>query len=665
MLSKPSTPAYDLRAIFSLRFLGLFSRNKFESVSVLMLKNVGPSRISRRLAQFIRPNKNLWLNPSATLLLSRRLLSGHCRLYQEQEKSKKTQFKMTKKLLLAQSSSSLSRLWVHIKWPLTRNDRPLTMDDLSAFASWLVMGNLLWIILGTTTFGFVAMYLLDTFDKFWKSLKSATSSSHDEKDDNELPKSDTGKKRKDQSLIAVLASSVLSHGLGLKFSFERGNVLPVFEEGMLKFNNVKIYLKSSSKSDNILFSATVSLLNLTLSFKKWYEGQGLIYNMEIFGLRAKVHRTHEIPESELAPQNQSLPTFNSMVLSFSNYNDTHNMQNDLNEHTYLELERVSIDKHISLFDPDYNLASVRIHDSSIELYENDDQVPFRITIFNCDLPRLRGDRLLIDFFNANNVTGTVNNSMFTIHKHQTFTNSENTVRFKLDGIDMGSLSKANPQLKFNWLINGSAEIVADIRLPNFDAMDSEKNSAAVPSVGFFQWIMDEIKDLTQPKQPVDNKTNHNDNLFTGAIAALYETFTKPREPEQLPTLQGSDYVIVNVTVKFRNLKATLPSYLPMASSAPIPFITLQNLRSLIGFINGLESNDPIVIKTMVIEKISDLHNLDIISQTRIFDTIVSDIYDDLCRMIKLDEKRIMDERSQMWSHSVISQLLLLGIGALA
>lgn len=630
-----------------------------------MLRNVSQGMISRHLAQLARPGIiPICRISAASLLLGRRLFFCSPRSAEEHKKPDPLKIlKITKKSLLAQSSSLISRLWVHIKWPLTRNDRSLTMDDLSAFASWLVMGNLLWIILGTTTFGFVAMYFLDTMDKFWESLKSATTGADDESEQTERPKV----KNQDKSLIGELAGTVLSHGLGLRFAFEKGNVLPVFEDGMLRFKNVKISLRSSSKSDNLLFSAEISLLNLSLSFKKWYEGNGLIYNMEIFGMQAKVHRKHEIPDNDMLPQDRSdqiIPTFNSMALSFSNYNDTHNMQNDLNEHSYLELESIKQDKHISLFDPEYNLANVKIHDSKIELYENEDVVPFKITIFNCDLPRLRGNRLLIDFFNANNVTGTVNNSMFTIHKHQTFANSENTVRFKLDGIDMGSLSKANPQLKFNWLVSGKAEIVADIRLPDFEALESEKASLDMTSGGFFQWIMDEIKDLTQPKMPSAASPQHDEGLFKGAIAALYETFSAPHEEEKL-SLQESDYVIVNVTVKFRNLKATLPQFLPMASSAPIPFITLQNLRSLISYINGLDTEKPLVIKTTVIEKLSDLYNLDVISQTRVFDAIVGDIYDDLSRMIKLDEKRIMDERSHMWSHSVVSQLLLLGLGALA
>ena len=67
----------------------------------------------------------------------------------------------------------------------------------------------------------------------------------------------------------------------------------------------------------------------------------------------------------------------------------------------------------------------------------------------------------------------------------------------------------------------------------------------------------------------------------------------------------------------------------------------------------------------MIEKLADLYNTDSISQTKIYDSITGDIYDELLRMIKLDEKRIIREKSNMWSHSVMSQLLLLGLGVLA
>lgn len=557
--------------------------------------------------------------------------------------------------LLALARSPLQRLWVHVKWPLTRNNRPFLLDDFSAFASWLVMGNILWIILGTTTFGLVFMYLIDAVDKFWSSFNG--------KGEDDSPLEPV------QSPLGSLAGRILSHGLGARIVFEKGNVLPQLEDGMLKFQNVHLLLSAneSEKAGQTQFSAKISKLNLSLSFKKWYEGNGLIRDMEIFGMHAKVIRNegaHLEPAIQDSGSKNAI-TFNSLAMSFSKYNhDSQELGADFDEHKFSELSVANGVAKSSLLDSEYEFEHVKIHDSFIELYESEKLKAFKVSIFNCDLPRLRGDRILVDFFNANNVTGAINNSMFTIHKHQTFAESGKVIRFKLDGIDMGSLSSANQQLKLNWLVNGKAEIIADIRLPDLDKV--EAGSAESTQPGVIQQMMDELLHLTYPRQPPATDLGggiKEEGLLKGAMIAIYETFRKQAASES--EASGSDYVIVNAKVKFTDLQASLPAYLPMSSSTVVPFTTLQNLRSLIAYINNREGGQPLVIKTTVIEKLLDLRNMDNISQTRIFDAIVSDIYEEMMRMIKMDEKRIMEEKSSMWSHSVMSQLLLLGLGVLA
>lgn len=565
--------------------------------------------------------------------------------------------KITKQHLLDQAQSPLARLWVHIKWPLTRNNRPFGMDDFSAFASWLVMGNVLWIILGTTTFGLVTMYSIDKFDKFYKTIKGEA-------------EDDSAQLSKDDSFLGYLAGAILSHGLGVKLVFEKGKVVPEFSDGMLKFKNVKVYTtQPQGEFQSIVFSAAILQINMSLSFKKWYEGHGLMYNLEIFGMHAKVYKYDDMneqgPELVDADKSESEPIpLSAMAMSFSKYNDVTAMQNDVNEHNIEQLENVRNGTKRSFMDSHYQLEHVKVHDSLVELYENQDTTPFLISIFNCDMPRLRGDRLLLDFFNASNVTGAVNNALFTIHKHQTLLGMDNVVRFKLDSINMGSLSRANPQLKFNWIANGKAEIVADIRLPPLDDTNANANTNSssdhAPLTNIFLRVFREFQDLTSPRDVPDQPQDAESSLLKGAITALYETFANTR-PE--PATNDSEYVIVNFKVKFSDLQATLPLHLPMAALARVPFITLQNLRAIITYVNS--THQDVVIKTTVIEKLEDLYNLDNLSQTRVFDAIVSDIYDDLMRMIKLDERRIIEEHSSNWSQSVVSQLLLLGLGVLA
>lgn len=515
------------------------------------------------------------------------------------------------------------------------------------------MGNVLWIFLGTTTFGLVTMYSIDTFDRFWNAVRGIESS--DDNDDSDSRKS------RDNSFLGFIAGSILSQGLGLKFVFEKGNAVPEFSEGMLKFKNLKVY-SNKSASPEISYAASVQELNLSLSFKKWYSGNGLIEDMEIIGMDAKIFRNAENPSECTTQTNAQIP-FSSMALSFSKYNER--AYNDVDEHGAELLENLERADKLSFLESTYEFSHVKILDSVFEFYEGKGDVPLKISVFSCDLPRLRGSRILVDFFNASNVAGAINDAMFTIHKHQVFLKNENVVRFKLDGIDMGALSRANPQLKFNWIANGKAEVIANIRLPSMDGEKEENVSNSSPLGGLFKKLLNELRDLTSPKEHSGTEHESENSLVKSAVSAIYETFADNKDAT--PTTNEAEYVIVNVKVKFTDLKAKVPADLPMASSSAVPFVTLQDLRSLISYVNEIDSSseNPIVINTTVIEKLTDLYNLDNISQTRLLDVIVSDIYDDFSKLIKLEKKRIIEEKSNMWSHSLASQLLLLGLGVLA
>ncbi len=58
----------------------------------------------------------------------------------------------TKEELLAAATGFWSRMSVRFKWLTIRSARPFNSDDISAFFSWVLVGHLVWILVGTTTF---------------------------------------------------------------------------------------------------------------------------------------------------------------------------------------------------------------------------------------------------------------------------------------------------------------------------------------------------------------------------------------------------------------------------------------------------------------------------------------------------------------------------------
>lgn len=68
----------------------------------------------------------------------------------------------TKEELLAAATGFWSRLKVRFKWFSIRSVRPFNVDEIGAFFSWFLLGHVLWIVLGTTTFFSLAIFAVNT-----------------------------------------------------------------------------------------------------------------------------------------------------------------------------------------------------------------------------------------------------------------------------------------------------------------------------------------------------------------------------------------------------------------------------------------------------------------------------------------------------------------------
>lgn len=68
----------------------------------------------------------------------------------------------TKEELLAAATGFWARLKVRFKWFSIRSARPFNIDEIGAFFSWILVGHVIWIILGTTTFFSLAIFAVNT-----------------------------------------------------------------------------------------------------------------------------------------------------------------------------------------------------------------------------------------------------------------------------------------------------------------------------------------------------------------------------------------------------------------------------------------------------------------------------------------------------------------------
>lgn len=68
----------------------------------------------------------------------------------------------TKEELLAAATGFWSRLKVRFKWFSIRSVRPYNMDEITALFSWVLLGHIVWVVVGTTTFFSLLILAINT-----------------------------------------------------------------------------------------------------------------------------------------------------------------------------------------------------------------------------------------------------------------------------------------------------------------------------------------------------------------------------------------------------------------------------------------------------------------------------------------------------------------------
>lgn len=63
---------------------------------------------------------------------------------------------------MAAATGFWSRLKVRFKWFSIRSVRPYNLDEIAALFSWVFLGHVVWIVLGTTTFFSLLILTINT-----------------------------------------------------------------------------------------------------------------------------------------------------------------------------------------------------------------------------------------------------------------------------------------------------------------------------------------------------------------------------------------------------------------------------------------------------------------------------------------------------------------------
>ncbi|KAI5966485.1 MDM31 [Candida pseudojiufengensis] len=518
--------------------------------------------------------------------------------------------KVTKEQLLSKANNIISRLKIRIKWLLKKSNRPYNTDDYSAFFSWLVVGNVFLIFVATTTFFSLIIFTANTvFAQEFVARKLGEFIT------------------KNSNMTVTFESAIVPGWSDGKISFRKcfvsrrpkkiekfikGSQQEAYEQSLLiKTPNEEIEEDVFEDDGNYTqFDLIIEEVNISLSFNKWVNGTGMIETLEIKGLRGEVDRTH---------------------VRWNPDDDATNYKN--------------------VYQPgDFEIEDFKMEDVLFELKQPKDFRPFDVAIYNCELSKLRKHWLFYDFLNANVMSGSYDNSLFTVHKKQRLSdfslneddnlkNHNKWKRITCLRVDALNIDHLNTGLEgpFGWITSGKVDMIGEVMVPQ-----EHDNDIGVKEI--VNMIAESItKEATKYKNP-EIQSKHPD-MHTRLTKDDYTDITK--------------YFVLDLTIKLINVRAIVPFKAPELS-----YINYALIRPIVAYINS--KNTVIEIHNRIVKNIQDFEGSWTVYDSLLMDDISEEVYDNFVDYVADEEARLVRmKRIGFWSLQLFLQLILVGLGTLA
>lgn len=291
------------------------------------------------------------------------------------------------------------------------------------------------------------------------------------------------------------------------------------------------------------FDLSIDTVNVTLSFTKWFNGKGLLRDVEVKGIRGVIDRSHVRWKNDDADP--------------KSYRHEHNPG-------------------------DFELDSFKMEDLLVTVYQPNNFRPFSVSIFSCDLPQLRKQWLFYDFLSANMMSGSFDNSLFTIHPRQTHNltgaklNTDGSEggksiswkkqsRIRIDGLNIDHLNRG-VEGPFSWIHEGTVDIVADIMFP----AENDESLAKVVAE-FYDRLEATVSNRHLSRQSRETSNEERDS-----------------SPSTKTNDDSTRFLVTDLRIHLNNVRAVVPLFTPDLS-----YINNALIRPIVAYINSRRTFIPI------------------------------------------------------------------------
>ncbi len=366
------------------------------------------------------------------------------------------------------------------------------------------------------------------------------------------------------------------------------------------------------------FDLSVDTVNVTLSFAKWFNSKGLLRDVEVKGVRGVIDRT-----------------------------SVHHSGEYVDPRTY---------KH-EHHPGDFEINSFKMEDLLVTVYQPRNFRPFSVSIFSCDLPQLRKQWLFYDFLSANMMSGSFDNSLFTIHPRQIqgYTGGQTNhgmevngepdtwkkhSRLRIDGLNIDHLNRG-VEGPFSWIHQGNVDIVADVMFP----ADNHETIAKVMSD--FYDRMEATVTSDHHRRP-DSDPNIRD-----------ENTLKDQDQTTAVGARAADddkrFLVMDLRVHLSDVHAAVPLF-----TRDLSYVRNALIRPIVAYINSKKAFIP--INCRVVKSINEFDGSWTIFDSGLMDDISAETYEAFARDVVNDQaRRRRFKKVGLWSLQLAIQALFMGM----
>ncbi|KAG6034409.1 hypothetical protein E4U41_006549 [Claviceps citrina] len=378
------------------------------------------------------------------------------------------------------------------------------------------------------------------------------------------------------------------------------------------------------------FDVKIANVNVTLSFVNWWNGKGLLKDVEVNGVRGVVDRTSVYwPDGDVDP------------LSYKH------------EHQ----------------PGDFEIESFKLEDLLLTIHQPDGFRPFPVSIYTCELPRLRKQWLFYDVLSANHMSGSFDGSLFTIHPrqvHGVVSSVEQGAllgvsepyawkkfsRLRIDGLKIDHLNR-RVEGPFGWIYEGNVDIVADVMFP----AETDDGLSKVMS-DFYDQLEEAVIVNRQRFLP----TSGGGSPPLAQSGHLSEAGGEVETPEAPPAQQAGEsgeedrrYLIMDMRIHMNDVKAAVPLF-----TRDISYVNQALVRPIVAYINAKRTYIPISCR--IVKRLSDFDGSWTVFDCGLMNDTSVETYDAFAKDVEDQQSRVRRfKKVGFWTLSLAVHALFMGM----